>query len=97
LEPGAGRSLILEEGGMSDEATSTGSSNSEDTEVNRLQQLVEAGVVPKISDFSADARKVIRSLTDTEFQSVLSIRKTILSVAGEDALRESDRCMSFVW
>jgi hypothetical protein len=64
---------------------------------SRLQQLVEAGVTDGVDKFSSNAKRVILSMSDTEFQSVLSIRKTILGIAGEDALRQSDECMSFIW
>lgn len=64
---------------------------------NRLQVLVSEGVVQSVGDFTPHAKQVIKSLTDTEFQSILTIRKTVLRVAGEDALRASDECLSFVF
>lgn len=64
---------------------------------NRLQVLVEAGVAKSVSDFTPQAKKVILSLTPTEFQSALTIRKTILGSAGEQAVKAYDECMSFLY
>ncbi len=63
----------------------------------RLTVLVQEGVAKDTAAFSPQARKAILALSDVEFQSVLSIRKTVLSVVGADAVRQHDECMSFVF
>ena len=63
---------------------------------NRIQILVEAGVVASPADFSSNAKRVIQRLSDTEFNSVLTIRKQIISIAGQEALDAYDKCFSFI-
>jgi hypothetical protein len=63
---------------------------------NRIQILVEAGVVESPADFSSNAKKVINRLSETEFNSVLTIRRQIISIAGQEALDAYDKCFSFI-
>jgi hypothetical protein len=39
---------------------------------------------------------VINRLSETEFNSVLTIRKQIISIAGQEALDAYDKCFSFI-
>jgi hypothetical protein len=58
---------------------------------NRLQQLIDAGVTEKVSDFSNDAKQVINALSEDEFNCLLTIRDKIHSQGGQPALDGYDR------
>jgi len=51
----------------------------------RIQQLIDAGVAKKPSDFTEEARRTIGALSDDEFNAILTIRHRIYSEGGQPA------------
>jgi hypothetical protein len=60
----------------------------------RIQQLIQAGVAQN-TQFSDRARQVINSLSDDEFNLLLSTRSKVQS-GDTEALQEYDRFLSLV-
>jgi hypothetical protein len=63
---------------------------------NRIDILIKAGVAKEPGDFSPNAKTVINGLSDTEFNSVLTIRRQIIAVAGQEGVDAYDKCFSFI-
>lgn len=61
----------------------------------RVQQLIAAGMAQD-AQLSDRARQVLNSLSDDEFNSLLSIRSKVISTGTADAQQEYDRFLSFV-
>lgn len=64
---------------------------------NRIQELIEAGVAANPDAFSGNAKKVIDKLSDEEFNSLLVIRREILSVVGKAGQDVYDLCLTFIF
>lgn len=61
---------------------------------NRLQQLIDAGVAERVSDFSEDAKHVINAMSDDEFECLLSTRAKVFARGGETLREEFDHCVT---
>ena len=62
---------------------------------SRIQQLIDAGVATNAKDFSADSTNLINSISDDEFNCLLSIRSKI-SEKGGLAAGEYDKFLCIV-
>jgi len=58
---------------------------------NRIQQLIDAGVGQRTSDFSNDAKQSINSASDEEFNCYLTFRAKIVSDGSQPALGELNK------
>lgn len=60
---------------------------------NRIQQLIDAGVGERVSDFSDDSKHVINAMSDEEFGCLLSTRAKIFERGGLELQKEYDHCV----
>lgn len=63
---------------------------------DRIQQLIDAGVAKDRSAFSSSSQKLIASLSDDEFNCLLSLRTKILANNGESGQQEFDKIVCVV-
>lgn len=61
---------------------------------NRIQALVDLGIGGQPEDFSLDARRTIDSISDEEFNSILTIRKQFMPVGSSEG--QDDQCLGFI-
>jgi hypothetical protein len=63
---------------------------------DRIQQLIDAGVAASRSDFSKEAEKVIKALTDEEFNCLLSTRAKVFQQGGQSAQAQYDNILAVI-
>ena len=55
---------------------------------NRVQQLIDAGVGEHVSDFSNEAKQLINSASDEEFECYLTFRTKVVNDGSPQALSD---------